>query len=343
MLCMCVTAATIDAKAENELPPTETLNTPQTLVNEKLEYYKHLYPDILFMVFKGGDEWLVEIMALDFVLGYQPENMDYEHPPHLREDLLFVSVERIIQMLQYQAPSASLFKADNPSGWQEHVCVLTIAPDKVASDSIQATQHLLNLPGEVIRKIPPNFQLQSDDYLEFVFDHEVYHCLKSMYVGPQKRSHKEFWAEYNHFLDEQGADAYALAMHIKTRAKLTPFASNVQRIRGMALYNADPDHLTCKALEQVLKVPVVTITQMNAKEIFDLANRIKNDQKISYDDYTHFLSSAVQAMKELEVETPELEELRKQINGIDADPEQVRKLVANTRRCLSELSGELKP
>lgn len=223
---------------------------------------------------------------------------------------MIVIVERIIKMLQYFSPSASLFQADNPLGWQKHVCVLTIAPRKIATDSLQATRHLLNLPEEAIKKIPRDLQLLPRDYLEFVFDHELYHCLKSMYVGPQQRSQKEFWAEYNHYLDEQGADAYALGMHIKTRGEKSSFANNLQRIRGMALYNADPNHLTGKALQQALKIPVEDIIGMNANEIFDMANRVRDVRTISYNEYIHFLFSSIQAMKELGLEALVSETLR---------------------------------
>lgn len=161
-----------------------------------------------------------------------------------------------------------------------------------------------------------------------------------MYVGPQQRSHKEFWAEYSHFLDEQGADAYALGMHIKNRGEITPFANNIRRIRGMTLYNADPDHLTCKALEQVLKVPTKNIALMSAKQVFDMANRITARLTINYDEYIQHLASAVEAMKELGVEALVSEELRNRIKDIQTDQAQVKELVTNTRRCLAELSGD---
>ena len=91
---------------------------------------------------------------------------------------MYVSVERIRMMLQYQAPSASLFKVDNHPGWQQHVCVLTINPIEEAPDSIGATRNLLDLPQELMQKIPKDMHLSPDDYLAFVIDHEIYHCLK---------------------------------------------------------------------------------------------------------------------------------------------------------------------
>jgi hypothetical protein len=267
-------------------------------------------------------------------------SLDYDHPAEQREDLMIVSFERIIKMLRYQAPSAAMFKADKPLGWQEHVCVLTINPREIADDSIQATRNLLNLPVEVIRQIPRDFQLLPGDYLEFVIDHEIYHCLKSMYVGPQQRSHKQFWAEYNQFTEEQGADAFALGMHIKTRGELSPFASNIRRIRGMSLYNADPDHLTCRALQQVMEVPVEELAGMSTHQIFELANLIKNRLTVDYPEYLQILAAAVQAMKELGVEALIAKELLEGTKGVPAEPMQVKELVTNARRCLSELSGD---
>ena len=245
-----------------------------------------------------------------------------------------------VYMLQYKLPSASLFKADTPLGWQENLCVLTIDPDEIAADSIRATRHLLDLPEDFIQRISDDLRLNPTDYLEFVIDHEVYHCLQSMYVGPQKMSKKEFWGEYNSFLNEQGADAYALGMHINTRLELPSFARNILRIRGMSLYTADPDHLTCKALQQIFKVPVEDIAEMNAKEIFDTAHQIQERLAMSYDEYIQYLASSIQAMKELGVEGLVSDELRSRIKGVQSDPVQVKELVANTRGYLSELSCE---
>jgi len=313
---------------------------PQTLLIKKLKYYRAQYPEILIINLEGGIDFPADIVALNLVLGYQPVSLDYEHPTELREDLMVVSLERIIKMLRYRVPSAALFKADNPLGWQEHVCVLTINPQEVAGDSIQATQNLLNLSRKVIKQIPADLQLRPEDYLEFVIDHEIYHCLQSMYVGPQQRSHKQFWAEYNQFTEEQGADAFALGMHIKNRGELSPFVVNIRTIRGMSLYNSDPDHLTCKALQQVLEVPVVDITGMNTSQVFEMANSIQDRLAIDYPVYLQHLASAVQAMKEIGVEALISEELLDGVKDIPVEPAQVKELVTNARRCLSELSGD---
>ena len=344
LFCLVATAMPYGVNAQDESYTLKKNSLAQTLLNDKAEYYRHLYPEISFLILQGGDETVDDMLALGLLLGFQPKSLDYEHPPELREDLMIVSVNRILLMLQSKMPSASLFMADAPLVSQEKICVLTINPDEIASDSIQATRHLSNLPEKFIQKVPEDLQLQSGDYLMFVIDHEVYHCLQSMYVGPQRMSQKELWGEYNGFLDEQGADAYALGMNINTRREIQSFAENILRVRGVALYSGDTGHLTCKALQQIVKVPVEDLAEMSANEIFDMANQIKERMTISYDEYIQYLASSVYAMKDLGVEALVPEELRNRIKGTQADPALVKELVVNSRHSLAEMGGgEVEP
>jgi hypothetical protein len=339
LLFFAVATTTSGVNTQNKSYTSETTASLQTLLDEKIEGYRHLYPEITFLILQGDEEVQADMMTLGRQLGSQPSSMDYEHTAALREDLMYVSVERIRIMLESQLPSASLFQVGANQGRKENICVLTINPRWVAADSIIATTHLLDLPHEVIKNIPRDMRLLPADYLAFVIDHEVYHCLKSMYVGPQLMSHKELWGGYNHFLNELGADTYALGMHIKTRGEASPFARNILRIRGMALYSADPDHLTCNALKQILDVPVEDITKMSPFEIFDLANSIKDRQLTGHDAYMQYLASAVQAMEDIGMEEYISDDLLMKLRGIQADPEQVKKLVTNTLDCLTDLSG----
>lgn len=327
------------AEEKNESHSPNEVDSLNTILDEKIEFYRDLYPDIAFVVLQGGKESLDDMMTLDLVLGYQPQSLDYEHPPELREDLMFASAERIWMMLRSRLSSASAFKADKPLGWQELICVLTINPQASAADSIMATQDLLSFSHKAIQKIPNEMRLQPDDYLAFVVDHEIYHCLKSINVGPQLMSKKELWAGYNNYHEEQGADAYALAMHIKFRDDKSNFAKNILRIRGMGLYNADPDHLTYKALEEVLKAPSEQIVGMSAKEIFYLANTIKKRLTLSYDAYLQHLSSVAQAMKEIGLEELISEELHNNLKDVEPDPEEVKRIITIAHRSFTELFG----
>jgi hypothetical protein len=340
LLCLVTTAMPDSANAQDESYTLKQNSLTQTLLNDKIEYYRHLYPEISFLILQGGDDTVTDMLALALLLGFKPKSLDYEHPQKLREDLMMVSANRILLMLQSKMPSASLFMADDPLVSRAHICVLTINPDEIASDSIQATRHLSSLPEKFIQKVPEDLQLQSGDYLMFVIDHEVYHCLQSMYVGPQRMSQKELWGEYNGFLDEQGADAYALGMNINTRHETQSFAENIQRIRGLALYSGDPGHLTYKALQQIVKIPVEDLARMSANEIFDTANHIKERLTISYDEFIQYLASSFHAMKDLGVEAHVPEKLRNKVKGTQADPALVKELVANSRLSLAEMGGE---
>lgn len=327
------------AFSQHEPPVTDNNRTAFVLLKNKIEYYKHLYPEILFLNLEAGDDISGSMVALDLILGYQPVSLDYEHPPELREDLMYVSSGRILFMLQNNAPSASMFKADDPHDWQEYICVLTISPAEIAADSFMATGHLLNLSDNSILKFPAKFRLEADDYLEYVIDHEIYHCLYSMYVGPQKMSDKTLWGEYNDYLNEQGADAYAVAMHIKNVSNDSNFASNIQRIRGMSLYNADPYHMTSKAIEQVINIPQQSIINMTQKEIFELAQQVQSDQTIPYDEYVDYLAASVEAMKLLGVDECLFRELKTTIADTLAYPSLVDKLVTESKQRLSELKA----
>ena len=339
-LLSVIAAATSCVNVQSKSHLTEKNDTPENLLYKKIKDYRKLYPELTFLTLQGGDDLVHDMLALEIVLGYQPVSMDYEHTAELREDLMYVSIERIRYMLKTFSPSASLFRVDTLPGWQKHVCILTINADEVAATPLNATRNLLNLSEAEARSIPQDLQLSPADYLAFVTDHEVYHCLKSMYVGPQLMSHKELWGSYNHFLNEQAADTYALAIHIRNRKEDSNFVKNILRIRSLSLYNADPDHLTCRAIERLLKIPEENITEMSIPEIFEMANDTREALDTGYDEYIKHLASTVKAMAEIGVIELVDEDLYGKVKDIQTDPEYVKKLVEDTRRCFTELTGE---
>ena len=197
-LAIAITSYCVYAQADSDTAVKNHLIDSR--LNEKLEYYRHLYPDISFLLLKGDGLVLADMILLGKTLGRQPISMDYEHPPALREELIKASVNRIQLMLQYKMPSASLFSVDDKLDKKKYICVLTIHPEEVAADSLLATRNLLDLPHKLTQKVPKEFKLDPADYLEFVFDHEVYHCLQSMFVGPQKMSYQESWENITAFI-----------------------------------------------------------------------------------------------------------------------------------------------
>mgnify|MGYP001824090518 FL=1 len=105
----------------------------------------------------------------------------------------------------------------------------------------------------------------------------------------------------------------------------------------MALFSADPDHMTFKAIDQVINLPENKIKNMSANEVFDMAIGIKEDLTIGYVEYLKYLASAVQAMEELGLQEIIHEDLLNIAKESQADPAQVKQYVENSRRCLLEL------
>ena len=309
------------------------------LLSEKLDRYKKEYPEIHFLVLQGGEQTVANMVALGKAIGRKPVNLDYEHPPELREDLINLSVNRILQMLQSKMPSSSLFRTSKKPQGQQYVCVLAINPGYIAGDSMRATRHLLDQPLEFIRKIPGDYHLSAEDYLAFVIDHEMFHCLQSMYIGPQPMSHKNLWGEYFQFLNEQAADFYALGMHIRKRGGATAFTRNIQLIRGASLASADANHFTSKAIQQVLKMPANEFTEADAKGVFTIARHFREREVIDYDTYIQYIASAIEAMNVLGLSSLITEELQISQVDVSADPVEVRELVSHTRKSLAALSG----
>ena len=308
----------------------------ESVLEKKLENYRQWYPDLQILRLGGGDQIVTDMMLLGETLGKKPVNMGYEHPDELRKDLINVSVNRILQMLQLQMPSSALFRTDK----QQAVCVLAINPPSFASSPIHATSHLLDQPLQFIRKIPTDLLLSAEDYLEFVIDHEMFHCLQSMYIGPVPMSHKALWGEYHQFLNEQSADYYAVGMHIRKHGSATPFTRSLQLIRGASLASADANHFTSKGIQQVLKLPAREFTEADGRGVFAIAREYREKEFIDYKTYIQYIASAIEAMKILGLSELITEGLQVSQVEISPDPIEVRELVSHTRQSLAELTAE---
>jgi hypothetical protein len=337
LLCAAVLAA-FPGDADTD-PASETMATTalDAAVNERRRYYNERFPQILFLTLKGGNLWLEDLTAVSILLGQEPASLDYEHPPELREDLMTVSLQRLELMLRYQAPSASLFLADQPMGWPENVCVITIDPCAIAGDDDQATRHLLDLPEEELARLSPDVKLQCMDYLRFVFDHEAFHCLSSLYKGPQPSSFEPLWAEYWHHREENGADVFATAMHLKHHQGMTGFARNLLRVRCMALYNGDADHWTSRAIAEPLQEDPIRFSTLSVEEIFKHASGIRDRPMPDYDAYLTYRASALAAMEQIGIPDNAITELRKGLEDLEPDPDLTAQILLHSKACRSRL------
>ncbi len=320
-------------------PPTDSL---EAIADRAIRFYNDTYPDILFVQLPGGRQWVDSSVALSLLLGHRADNLDYEHPPSLREDLLYVSIERVFMMLRHNAASSSLFRVgDSSISARENVCIITLDPGRVAGNALRATAHLLDFPDERIALIPPARRLDPHSHLQFVLDHEAFHCLDALYNGPIPMSKKRYWSQYMLFRNEHAADAYAVAMHIARQGGVTPYAGNLLRIRGLSLYNADPDHLTCAAIERVLAIGAIgtsKLVHMDAQAVFRLGAQVREEVVPGYETYLEYRIAALAAMRRLGVGAG-AEEDGPADCGVPLDADVRDELIRRSRRYYRELFG----
>jgi len=141
-------------------------------VNNTLQKYSELYPDIAFVVLSGGDNRAVSMRSLLVILGDNPSSLDYEHPEELREILNDVNLGRIERMLARGLPSATLFGIGATAKTQRpNLCVITLDVEWIAGTRERASHFLLSLPEKMDRKIPSEHWV---DNVEFLHPHNLY-------------------------------------------------------------------------------------------------------------------------------------------------------------------------
>ena len=327
--------------SDTESPqPAPTLSANQSamheIIQQRQESYENAFPALEFSVIYGGETRLDDIVALAARLGPESVNLDYEHPPQAREDLMYVSMERIKLMLENKLASATLFLTDEPSGSSRKLCVITLDPARLAASNEVATLYLIDPYYEIQGKIIPEKFFDRRNFLEFVFDHEVYHCLESDLIGPQPMSYLEFWGDYYHYRHENGADAFAVAMHIKRHGRVTQFVRSLILVRGLSLYCDDCNHWTPDVIQRVSDIEEDELASMNTMEIFKLASSLGEAAVNGYKEYLIHRASAKEACRLLDSElwTPDSE------NQLPPpDMERVENMLKMFKNAYRELTG----
>ncbi len=287
------------ARSAVDVPPKAGGSLEQVQA-ERMAFYNRQFPDIRFVVLEGGAHWLDSLSTLYTLLGKDAKNLDYECPEELQADLLAVCIARVKMMLQASESSATLFRAGvNALSDRPVLCVVTLDAEAAAGDDFRATAHLVPLPEAQIRRIPRDHWLAHREYLAFVIDHEVFHCLDSYYNRPIPRSQKELWAQYMGYYNENGADAFAMALHLQRHGRLTDYARDLLRIRGIALYSGDVNHYTYDVLKRVLLEPVAGLASMSVKDVLRHASVLRAAVVPDYNGYVAWRERALRAAKVL--------------------------------------------
>jgi hypothetical protein len=216
-------------------------------------------------------------------------------------------VAKIQMMLVYRAASSYLFRVGElPGTKRDYVCVITLDPNSMALSDEAATRHMLDLTDDEFRVIPRENYLNKDAHLDFLIDHEAYHCLDTFYYGPITRSEKEFWGKYSCHRRERQADLYALAMHIQRNQRITPYVGKIQQLRGMTLLNGELQHLTDRAIGQLLGSDKQQWLNNSPDEIIERIKFLDKPFELGYEEYLDFRSSALEAMRLLGKESNEI-------------------------------------
>jgi len=274
-----------------------------SIVVTTLAFYADAFPEILFVALPSGDGWLTSFATFLALLGDRAQNLDYEHPAQLRKDLLYVTKARVQAMLRAGESSSSLFRvAADGSAPREYLCAMTVNPSGVASDDEVATRHLLGIfQADAPRyAVPKNQRLDHRHHLEYVLDHEIFHCLDALYNRPIPMSSDERTTAYFHFLNENGADAFALAMHIKRYGQGSEYSGRLAHIRGLSLFWGDPGHFTYDSARRILERENDDLTQMSISDILSLAASVRDRVAPTFGDFLEYELAATEASRALE-------------------------------------------
>lgn len=275
----------------------------QARIDSTLAHYNASFPEIEFIQLGQPGELPAEMNALERLLGYQPISLDYEHPADVAEELLYLSVERIVNMSLEGLPSATLFKTgEQAASKRGEVCVITLDPCAIAGSDTQATHFMFSLPGGSICKIAPAYRLDAGRYLQTVLDHELFHCLDSHFNGPQPMSGEDYWDRYWHYRNENGADAYAIALQLARSPANRPYAENYARLRGLSLLDSDPCHFSYFSLQHVLDTEADALAGYSERQLVELAAGIRTRVVPDYPAFLRFWMTSFAVMQELGVE-----------------------------------------
>lgn len=338
------------AKADNTVQPNAAPNAEQTqiearknqlnqIVIGKLKFYATHFPNIDFVVLDSAGDSARNMQILSQIIGEEPEPLDYEHPGDLRHQLLMVTLMRIRLLLDTDAGSATLFKpGKNALAKRKYVCVITIDPWAIAKDNRAATRHLLELTDTEFATIPLEHYLDAMSHLQFAFDHEVFHCLDTLYNGPMAMSQQQYWADFNFRKDEAGADAFGVIMNLANHSSRTSYAQTLQYIRGLTLLGNDPNHYTAPAIAAVLQLDPTEFAGDDIHAHIQIASQIRDRIIGNYADYVQYAIAANHAMKQLGIKNLDMELL-----GKTADSRLVTKLLESTHQDYRKLTGHVLP
>lgn len=335
LFILTLSISSIRASEKNDERIQEIYNS----IQQKLDFYNKSFPDIQFVHLKNG-EWEKSLQALELFIGYQATSLDYEHPEDLREDLLYATVAKIQMMLVNKITSSYLFKVGQlPAASKKHVCVITLDPATTVYNDEVSTQYFIDLTEDVIQSVPKHNHINNERHLDFIIDHEAFHCIDTHRYGGIPISNKDFSTRYDTYKRESKADMYAVAMNIQRNKIMTQCATNMKMLRGMTLLNGQPQHYSVNAMQLIINHNQKTIMNSSPDELVRLVKKLYNETGSSYENYIEYRVAAVNAIYQL---GQKVYEMQKPYYPEDTKPNQelVKKLVKETKYYYQSFTGK---
>lgn len=294
------------------------------IIKQKMIFYNNIYPEIQFMQLKGNETWQDDIVTAVTLLGNQPDNLDFEHPPELNEALLNASITRLSVTMQSDIISAALFKVGTNSILvRPNLCIITLDPDTFIMEPLQATNQMLNLSEKELKSINKDRLLNPLAHFEFTIDHEVFHCIDSYVFGGAPMTLKKYGGERNLFRRESAADAFALAMHIRKQKERTSYANNITHVRALWLFTESPNRCSFESMLSVLETSVEKILSMTNFQLINYIVKVTKQHVGDYDFYVKQRAAAFKAAKALGLNSSLYGDVWKNIESVKVDDRQV--------------------
>lgn len=312
-----------------------------TIVLRKLEFYEIQFPDIQIFLLKNHKHRAHSMTELLRLLGQDAANLDYEHPPRLRADLLEVSLDRVEILLHNNSSSSALFRVgESGQARRQQLCVLTLDSCGIAKDNYHATRHLLGVPEQVFAHLPVKRYLHADQHLEFVIDHEIHHCLVAHRGEPIPMSMREYWANYMQWHNEKGADVYGLIMHAFKYGADTNYAKTLIDIRGMSLLVGDPDHYSCTAMMAAMqRFPELADNGSVVESALAMAAKLRDETDCGYEEYLKYRYAASRAMRRFGITDPIGHAVLGELPDYKPEPARVDTLLREASKHYQQLLG----
>lgn len=264
-----------------------------SLLAPRIQEYAALYPDIYFLHIQG-DENNPDFSMLPKLIGKDAKNLDYEHDPIVRADLLQAQLMRIQYSLRSRIPSATLFQTGKFAAYTKpYVCVLTLDEEEFIKNPSTSSHLMLGENTQTQLPINNLGRLDYETFMFFTLDHEIYHCLDAYLNGPSLGMRAdEKQTDYDHFLSEYRADLYASLTTRQSYPLADVFLHLLTYYREMGLIDLDTEHYTVNAIRQGARIPKTEIRSKRINEIAKSIQQIVHESKPGIDEYSQLKNTA---------------------------------------------------